>query len=420
MPNSPIACRAALTATLVLLAATPALALTSKEESAVRAAEMAHRMLIIDTHIDVPYRLVEKMAVISERTEGGDFDYPRAREGGLDAAFMSIYIPAEKQTSPGAAKKLADELIDMVEKFAGDAPDKFALARTPDEILVNQKASRISLPMGMENGAPIEKDLALLKYFYGRGIRYITLTHSKNNEICDSSYAPPEDRTHKGLSPFGREVIAEMNRLGMLIDISHVSDETFDQVIELSQAPILATHSSARFFTPGFERNLDDARIVKLAQKDGVIHINFASSFLTEKANLWSRERTKALEAFRAEKKLAPESPEAKAFEEAYLRDHPFPYAKLDDVVAHIDHVVKIAGIDHVGLGSDFDGVGDSLPPGLKDVSGYPNLIAALLDKGYSEADIEKVLSGNFLRLWRQADKVAAVLQAAEKPKTRE
>ena len=395
---------------LLALASTSSLLAASPELEA-RAKKIAQDALIVDTHIDVPYRLVEKMEDISVRTAGGDFDYPRAKEGGLDGAFMSIYVPAETQDTPGAAKKLADELIDMVEKFAKDWPDKFALAKSPADLLANQKKGLISLPMGMENGAPIEKDLANLRHFHARGIRYITLTHGKNNAICDSSYAPPDQRTWKGLSPFGREVVAEMNRLGMLIDISHVSDATFDQVIALSKAPLLATHSSARHFTPGFERNLDDDRIRALAKKGGVIHINFGSSFLTEKANRWSLAQWQATEAFQKEKGVADDSPEAKAFEKAYLEKNPLPYATLDDVVAHIDHVVKIAGIDHVGIGSDFDGVGDSLPVGLKDVAAYPNLVARLLEKGYSQQDIEKILGGNLMRLWQEADRVAAELQ---------
>lgn len=381
------------------------------QDVAQRAKQLAQDLLIVDMHVDVPYRLSEKMEDISARTATGDFDYPRAREGGLDAPFMSIYVPASLENQPGEAPKLADRLIAMVEKFAQDWPDKFALAKKADDLLANQKAGKISLPMGMENGAPIENDLKLLKHFHDRGIRYITLTHSQNNAICDSSYAAPNERKWKGLSPFGREVIAEMNRLGIMVDISHVSDDTFDQVIALSQAPILATHSSLRYFTPGFERNLDDQRIRKLAARGGVIAINFGSSFLTEKANQWTLEEKKAQLAFLAEKGLAGDSPEAKAFETQYLKDHPLPYATVDDVVSHIDHVVELVGVEHVGIGSDFDGVGDSLPTGLKDVAAYPNLVAKLLERGYSEADIAKILGGNVLRLWRQVENVAAELQ---------
>lgn len=402
-----------------LLAASPAIARQATPEAAAPAATdfaargraLALDALIVDTHVDVPYRLQEKMEDISVRTATGDFDYPRAVEGGLDAPFMSIYVPAALQETPGASKQLADQLIDMVEKFVKDWPDKFALAATPADLLANRITGRISLPMGMENGAPIEQDLANVEHFWRRGIRYITLTHGKDNQICDSSYSPAGERKWKGLSPFGKEVVAEMNRVGIMVDVSHVSDAAFDQAIAISKAPLLVSHSSARHFTPGFERNLDDARIKKLAKKGGVISINFGSSFLTEAANKWSVAAWEKQAAYLKESGVASGSPEAKAWEEQYEQDNPLPYATLDDVVAHIDHVVKIAGIDHVGLGSDFDGVGDTLPAGLKSVADYPNLVAKLLEMGYGEADVKKILGGNVVRLWREVEKVAADLQ---------
>jgi membrane dipeptidase len=243
-------------------------------------------------------------------------------------------------------------------------------------------------------------------------VRYVTLTHGKNNLICDSSYETPENRLWHGLSPFGHEVVAEMNRLGIMVDLSHVSDEAFDQALALSQAPPFASHSSCRHFTPGFERNLDDARIRALAAKGGVLQINFGSSFLTAAANQNAIDGFRAQAAFVKEKGVAENSPEAKAFEEEWKKENPLPRASLDDVVAHIDHVVEIAGIDHVGLGSDFDGVGDSLPFGLRDVSMYPNLFARLLERGYSEADIEKIAGGNLLRVWRETERVAAAAAA--------
>lgn len=372
-----------------------------------RAREMAQSMLIVDTHVDVPYRLEENPADVSVRTEDGDFDAERARAGGLDAPFMSIYIPASYQET-GGAKDFADSLIDMVEGMVNDAPDVFALAHTPADLLANKQAGKISLPMGMENGEPVEGDLANLQHFFDRGIRYITLTHSKNNHISDSSYEMPDERTWQGLSPFGKEVVAEMNRLGMMIDVSHISDAAFDHVIELSQAPVIATHSSCRHFTPGFERNMSDDMIRKLAENDGVIQINFGSSFLTEAANSYTKDRWAAPKAYAEENGLEMDSEEVRAIAEQYVIDNPFPFATLDDVVAHIDHVVQLVGIDHVGIGSDFDGVGDSLPTDLKDVAAFPNLIAALLAKGYSEADIEKILSGNTLRVWRKVEAVAA------------
>ena len=368
-------------------------------------------MLIVDTHIDVPYRLTEKtMEDVGTRTKEGDFDHPRAVAGGLDVAFMSIYIPAKYQET-GGARPFADELIDLVEGIVDRHPDKFSLVTQIDQARLEALDGKVGLALGMENGAPIEGDLANLAHFHGRGIRYITLTHSENNHICDSSYA--DERQWNGLSPFGREVVAEMNRLGIMIDVSHVSDDTFFQVIELSQAPVIASHSSCRRFTPEWERNMSDEMIRLLGEKGGVIQINFGSAFLTREAQEQSSAYWAAREAFQKSGDLDDDDPALEAFGKQYWQEHRRIYADLSDVLAHIDHVVDLAGIDHVGLGSDFDGVGDSLPTGLKDVSDYPNLSNALLDKGHSRSDVEKILSGNILRVWSEVDGVARRLQSA-------
>ncbi|HUO83406.1 MAG TPA: dipeptidase [Gammaproteobacteria bacterium] len=374
------------------------------------ARRIAAEHIIVDTHIDVPYRLREELEDIARRTEGGDFDYPRAREGGLDAAFMSIYVPPRYETSGGAID-LADELIDLIEKLAADAPDKFAMAYSPDDVRSNFVAGRMSFALGMENGAPIAGDLDNLRHFHARGIRYITLAHSKSNHIADSSF--DTERPWQGLSEFGEAVVGEMNRLGLMIDVSHISDDAFRDVIALTRAPVIASHSSARHFTPGFERNMSDDMIVALAENGGVIQINFGSAFLTAEASAWLTRYLGRFDEFVTTKRLDPESDEATAFRDAYIEKHPLPFASLDDVLDHIDHVVAVAGVDHVGLGSDFDGVGDSLPVGLKDVSGYPNLIAGLLLRGYSKADIEKILSGNILRVWTEVEAQAAAPAAA-------
>ncbi len=371
------------------------------------AARLAAEAIVVDTHIDVPYRLVEEMEDITQATEKGDFDYPRAVAGGLDAAFMSIYIPARHQET-GDAKQVAEELIDMVEGFEREAPEKFAVARSVADLRENKAAGLISLPMGMENGAPIET-LEDVAHFAERGIRYVTLTHSKDNQLGDSSYVPPEERTWHGLSPFGREVVAEMNRQGVMIDVSHVSDDTFWQVMELTSAPVIASHSSCRYFTPGWERNIADDMIRKVGENGGVVMINFGSAFLREDAQKQSEAFWKATGAFMKESGESRESEAVQEFVRSYFAENgPQIFAELADVVAHIDHVVDLAGIDHVGLGSDFDGVGDSLPTGLKDVSGYPNLVAALLEKGYSEQDVTKILGENLLRVWAEVERVAA------------
>lgn len=374
------------------------------------AERLAQEILIVDTHIDVPYRLDEKMEDISVATEGGDFDYPRARAGGLNAPFMSIYIPAEYQETGGAGE-VADRLIDMVESFATQWPEKFAIATSPQDLEDHRAKGLISLPLGMENGAPVES-LENLRHYFDRGIRYITLTHSKNNLICDSSYEPADQRTWNGLSPFGREVVTEMNRLGIMVDISHVSDDTFYQVMDLSAAPAIASHSSVRAFTPGFERNMDDAMIRRLAEKGGVIQINFGSSFLLQEVNEASNARWAAIREYAEANGLQRGDEELTRFVEEYSAENPPVFADISDVVAHIDHVVQLVGVDHVGIGSDYDGVGDSLPTGLKDVSSYPNLIRELLVKGYSEEDVRKIFGGNLLRVWREVDRVAAEMQA--------
>jgi len=371
-----------------------------------KANKLAHEFIIVDTHVDVPYRLQEKMEDISVRTAGGDFDYVRAKAGGLDAPFMSIYVPAEYEAK-GGAKKLADQLIDMVEKFEKDAPDKFALAKSVADVQAQFAKGLIALPMGMENGSPVEGRLENLKHFYERGIRYITLAHSKSNHISDSSYDP--NRRWKGLSPFGKKVVAEMNRLGVMIDISHVSDSTFYQVIRLTQAPVIASHSSCRHFTPGWERNMDDEMIKALAKNGGVIGINFGSSFLTDSVRLAEDKMWKYIQ----DNKINPNSDEGKTALQKFRADHKIGYADIADVVAHIDHVVQLVGIDHVGFGSDFDGVGDTLPTGLKSVADYPNIIYELLKKGYYDADIQKICSENFLRVWSEVEQVAQKLLAS-------
>ena len=378
-------------------------------EQQMKEKELAQKCLIVDTHQDVPYRLRKKMENISERTDGGNFDYPRAREGGLDAVFMAIYVPPRYEEK-GGAFAFANEDIDMVEGFARDWPDKFTLASSAADVRGQFGSGRVSLAMGIENGAPLEGDLANVKHFYGRGIRYITLAHSKSNHICDSSF--DEVRKWNGLSPFGRELVAEMNRLGMIVDVSHVSDETFYQIIELSKAPVVATHSSCRHFTPGWERNMDDEMIKLLAQKGGVIQITFGSMFVNGKVNKEFPARKRHIEEHARANNLQDD--EKEEYARAYMKENPYSEADISDVAAHIDHVVKLVGIDYVGLGSDFDGVGDNLPRGLKDVSCYPNLIGELLKKGYTERDISKICSENFLRVWSDVERVGAELRSGK------
>ncbi len=364
---------------------------------------IAQSTIIVDGHIDVPYRVEANWVDVTQATQTGDFDYPRAKQGGLDAPFMSIYVPASLDNSD-ASTVLANRLIDSVEAIVGRAPDKFALAYSVEDVYTNFSLGKISLPMGMENGSPIQGSLDTLKHFYDRGIRYITLAHSQSNHISDSSY--DLRRKWKGLSPFGKDLIKEMNNMGIMIDISHVSDAAFYQTIEISKAPVIASHSSLRKFTPNFERNMTDDMIVALAKNGGVIMINFGSGFVSPAARIWrdklGEQRDVLIQTF------GEDSPEVAAFNKQYREENPYPFASLSLVLDHIDHVVKLVGIEHVGIGSDYDGVGDSLPTGLKDVSTFPKLIEGLLSRGYTEQDITKILSGNLIRVWKDVEALAS------------
>lgn len=337
-----------------------------------KAVTLAQTTIMVDGHVDIPYRLRNHPEDISVATTNGHFDFVRGMKGGLNAPIMSIYIPSEKENN--GARALADTLIDLVGELAANHPDKFAVATSPDDIERQFAKGLMSLSMGMENGAPLEGDLANIAYFHDRGIRYITLTHAKDNHICDSSY--DTTRTWNGLSEFGEQVVAEMNRVGIMIDISHVSDSTFYQVMELTQVPVIASHSSCRHFTPGMERNMSDDMIKKLAENGGVIHINYGSFFLEE------------------------------GWREKHEADSTHT-TTVQQVADHIDHAVAVGGINHVGLGSDFDGV-SSLPAGLTDASMMPNLIEELLKRGYSDEDIRKICYLNTFRVWRAAEAFAA------------
>ncbi|MEM6878537.1 MAG: dipeptidase [Bacteroidota bacterium] len=372
---------------------------------------LARQFIIVDGHVDLPYRLrVNNFKLEREylgipiATDKGDFDFVRAVEGGLDAPFMSIYIPSSYQKD-GGAKALADSLIDMIEGIAAAHPDKFAIATNPRQIKENHRKGIVSLPLGMENGAGIEDDIRNLKHFYDRGIRYITLTHATDNLICDSSY--DSTQTWSGLSSFGEQVVREMNRIGIMVDISHVSDQAFFDVMSITDVPVIASHSSARRYTPDFERNMSDEMIERLGRNNGVIMINFGTNFLDGSIRAQKDSLRILLNKELKQVGLEASDEGAEAIIEDFRARHPTLYADVETVADHIDHVVNLVGIDHVGLGSDFDGVGDSLPTGLKDVSDYPNLIFTLLRRGYGKEDIEKICSGNVMRVWRAVQAAA-------------
>jgi len=373
--------------------------------------ELAQKFIIADTHIDVPYRLDEEgylgtdsLPDLANRTSTGDFDYVRAKEGGLDAVFMSIYIPSDLQ-SRGGAKEYADSLISMVERLVGEFPAHFDIAKTPEEAENIIDIGKIAFPMGMENGAAVEDDLTNIGYFRDRRISYITLTHGTDNQICDSSYDVTDD-TWNGLSEFGEQAVKEMNKVGIMVDISHVSDSAFYDVMALTDIPAIASHSSCRHFTPGWERNMTDDMIKLLADNGGVVQISFGSTFLDMDSRNAFAKIDSLVEEFQKDTTLLENDPRITEYNQR-LKIELNAYTTVQRLADHVDHAVKIGGINHVGLGSDFDGVGDSLPEGMKDVSQYPNLIYELLKRGYSEEDIEKICYKNVWRVWNE------VLEAA-------
>ena len=373
------------------------------------AEQIAQDSLILDSHIDVPYRLwrqhLEGLEIddISGSTDG-DFDFIRARKGGLNVPFFSIYLPASTQED-GTSHQMANELIDMVEDIVTLHPEKFILINSVADLGSITKKNIVGIALGMENGAPIQGDLSRVQYYFDRGIRYITLTHSKTNHISDSSY--DENIQWHGLSEFGKNLIEEMNKVGIMVDISHVNDEAFYQAIEISQVPVIASHSSLRYFTPGFERNVDDAMLSKLAEKGGVIQINFGSSFISKRPRDYLVKMNSFLESRLGQNLEEVSEQDIRETRSEFIANNPYPYASLDEVLDHFDRVVQLVGIDHIGIGSDYDGVGDTLPIGLKDVSTYPALIQGLLERGYSRKDIQKILGGNLIRVWKEVEEYA-------------
>mgnify|MGYP001409007998 FL=1 len=379
---------------------------SNKEEQLMeKANQLAQKFIITDGHIDTPWRMHKGgYEDLSVRTKGGDFDYIRAKKGGLDVPFMSIYVPATYQVT-GGAKDKALELIGYVERITSDHPDKFEIAYNLSDAERIFEEGKVALPMGMENGAPLEGDLSNVEFFHKKGISYITLTHSEDNDICDSSYNLGE-RTHNGLSEYGAKVIREMNRVGIMVDISHVSDEAFYQAMDVTQVPAIASHSSARHFTPGFERNMSDEMIVRLAENGGVIQINFGSSFVTQDSREKRANNADSVTNYAKQNGLESNDPRVIEFAKKIALENPV-FCDVTDVADHFDHVVKLVGIDHVAFGSDYDGVGDTLPYGLKDAASFPNLIYHLLKRGYSEEDIEKICYKNIWRVWKATEDFA-------------
>lgn len=374
--------------------------------------------LVIDTHADTPQRFLDEgfdLGTVTS-TADGHVDLEKARAGNLGAEFFSIWVVPDRPKGEYVQRTL--DLIDTVYQQVAKHPNRMRMAYGTEDILAARRQGKLAALMGIEGGHVIANDLRLLRMYYKLGARYMTLTHSRTHDWADSSgdLNDPKVKHHRGLTPFGVEVVREMNRLGMLVDISHVSDRTFYKTLVVSRAPIIASHSSARALT-NHARNMSDDMLRAIARNRGVVMVNFFSAFIDDK---WRQ-------AYAAQK---PEREKAKApLKEKYKgKDVPYveewkiekhwaakiPRPPLKSLIDHIDHIAKVAGIDHVGLGSDFDGV-PALPQEIDSVADLPKITAELLKRGYTPAQAHKILGGNFMRVFREAERVAREMQR-EKP----
>ena len=403
---------ALLTSVAAVLMAGPVLAQAADPGEA-RARRILERTPLIDGHNDLPWALrqnhgndphaVDLTANLDDSTRLHT-DIPRLRAGGVGAQFWSVYVPASM--SPPDAAVATFEQIDTVKRIVAAHPGVFEIATTAADIERIHRRGKIASLIGMEGGYSIDDSLGLLREFYDSGARYITLTHSRTTTWADSATDAPK---WGGLSPFGEDVVREMNRLGMMVDLSHVSEETMLDAMRVSDAPVIFSHSSARGVTD-HPRNVPDSVLRLMAEDGGVVMVTFVPGFVSETVRAWSADRS--AEAARLAS-LNPGDPGAvTAGMTAWMAAHPIPTATIADVVAHIQHVREVAGIDHVGLGGDFDGV-DALPVGLEGVDAYPRLLAALMANGWSEADIRKLAGENALRVMRAVEAVAASKRGA-------
>ncbi|MGH9841520.1 MAG: dipeptidase [Blastocatellia bacterium] len=366
-----------------------------------RARKLHFSSIVLDTHIDVTPKLQTEWKFTEEHTSG-HIDLPRMKKGGLNSLFFSIYMSG-RVTGPKAVND-SIERIAAVHKLARDFPDQVMLCTTAADVRRAHKQGKIAALMGMEGGHMINNSLPILRMYANLGVRYLTLTHSVNTDWADSSGDQPK---HNGLTPFGKDVVRELNKLGVMVDVSHVADKTFWDALEVSKAPMVASHSSCRALSD-HPRNMTDEMIKSLAAKGGVIQINYLDSFIDPALAAYSRKAQPLMREYM--EKNPGETSFAKAREEAAKVLGPGPKASWEKIVEHIDHAVKLVGADHVGLGSDFDG--GSMPVGMEDCSKLPKITEALLRKGYKDADIRKILGENTVRLLADVERAAAQLQA--------
>jgi membrane dipeptidase len=363
--------------------------------------------IVVDGHNDLPWAMREKAAYSLEKKDLSkpqaefDTDIPRLRAGGVGAQFWSVYVPVDA-AKKGAALHETLEQIEFVKRMAKRYPETFAMAGTADDVERIRATGRIACLLGAEGGHSMEASIAVLRMLRALGVRYMTLAHSDTNEICDSATDEPK---WGGLSPFGEEVVAEMNRLGMLVDISHVSVETMEDALRVSKAPVIASHSSCFALAP-HPRNVPDEVLRKVRENGGVLMVNFYSGFVVESS---ARKMAGMFGEVRKMREKYPDEKELEAAIDAWRKANPIEQGTVKTLVDHIDHAVKVAGIDCVGLGSDFDGITET-PVGLEDVSSYPRITQEMLERGYSEEEIRKVLGGNAMRVLRRAEEVAEEL----------
>jgi membrane dipeptidase len=388
-----------MTACLFLFACATAWSQASDDAIAQRARKLHFSALVLDTHIDVTPKLQTDWQFTDRHTEGA-VDLPRMKEGGLDGLFFSIFMPGTVTGSKAVNDAL--ERIAAVHKLAEDLPNDVALCVTADQVRQAHKQGKIAALMGMEGGHMINNSLPVLRMYAKLGVRYLTLTHAVNTDWADSSSDLPKNN---GLTSFGREVVHELNKLGVMVDVSHVSDKTFWDALAESKAPLIASHSSTRAIS-GHPRNMTDEMIKALAAKGGVIQINYLDLYLDNARYEYMKKAEPALRELSA--KYPGGANTQKRMQELALIYGPAPSVSWERIIDHIDHAVKVAGIDHVGLGSDFDG--GSLPDGMRQASELPKITEALVRKGYSDADIRKILGLNTLRLMEDVQRAAATL----------
>jgi len=400
--------RSVLILLVCLLGATAMLVYGAADSISDQARQLHFSSIVVDTHDDTTQRLMGPEFDLAARHSDGNIDIPRMRDGGLSAIFFSIWIPG-KIHGPEAVKDALDQ-IDAVRETARKHPGELALATSADEVRAAHQQGKIAALIGVEGGHMMGNDLAVLRTFAALGVRYMTLTHMENNEWADSSTAKPE---HNGLTDFGKDVVREMNRVGILVDVSHVSDKTFYDALAVSKAPVFASHSSCRALCTA-ARNMTDEMIRELAKHGGVIQINYHVGFLSQEFRDFESAHPEAEKEIADEvKKRCGENQACKEVAgDQIVRDFmeagKLPKVNWTLIVEHIDHAVKVAGINHVGLGSDFDGA--VMPLGMEDVTHLPQITDALLKKGYSDSDVQKILGENTLRVLAEAQRVSKEL----------